>query len=231
MPRVARIVIPDVPHHVIQRGNNRQDVFFVNEDRRVYLRLLREQVERFRLDVIGYSLMTNHVHLVVLPHAADSLAKAVGRTDFLYTQHVNSLHGRSGHLWQNRFTSCALDEKHTVAALRYAEQNPVRANLAKHAWDYEWSSARAHVTGKDPTGLLDMTAWLREWDPKDWRETLRSEMDPGSVSAVRFSTARGRPLGSDSFLSKMESLLGKRVRPYPIGRPQGWRKRKGGRTK
>jgi len=231
MPRVARIVIPDVPHHVIQRGNNRQDVFFVDDDRRAYLRLLREHAERFRLDVIGYSLMTNHVHLVVVPHAADSLAKTIGRTDFVYTQHINRLHGRSGHLWQNRFTSCALDEKHTVAAVRYVEQNPVRAGLAKHAWDYPWSSAGAHVLGKDPTGLLDMTTWLREWDPKDWRKVLSSETDTVSVSALRLSTARGRPLGSDSFLSKMESVLGQRVRSHPVGRPPGWRKHKGGRAK
>ena len=142
MPRVARIVIPDVPHHVAQRGNNRQDVFFTTDDRRAYLDILREQADRFALDVIGFCLMTNHMHLVGVPRKADSLAKAVGRTDWLYTRAINRLHKRSGHLWQNRFYSCALDDKHVVAAMRYVEENPVRAKLCRAPWAYEWSSAR-----------------------------------------------------------------------------------------
>jgi len=95
MPRVSRIVLPGRPHHVTQRGNNRQDVFFVDDDRRVYLGLLKEQAERFGLEILGYCLMSNHVHLVAVPAGEDSLAKAVGRTHFLYTQYVNRLHGRS----------------------------------------------------------------------------------------------------------------------------------------
>ena len=122
-------------HHVTQRGNNRQDVFFVDDDRRVYLELLAQQAPRFGLSVQGYCLMTNHVHL---------LAKTLGRTHFLYTQYVNRLHGRSGHLWQNRFYSCALDEPQQWAALGYVERNPVRARLVRLAWRYEWSSAAAH---------------------------------------------------------------------------------------
>ena len=99
MPRVARIVIPDVPHHITQRGNNRQDVFFVDDDRRVYPELLAAQAERFGLKLLGYCLMDNHVHLVATPAGEASLARAVGRTDFLYTQYVNRLHGRSGLSW------------------------------------------------------------------------------------------------------------------------------------
>ncbi len=128
-----------------QRGNNRQDVFFVDDDRRAYLDVLGEQAERFGLRVLGYCLMTNHVHLIVAPEREESLAKAVGRTHWLYTQAVNRLHGRSGHLWQNRFHSCPLDAAHTWAALRYVDRNPVRARLVRRAWRYEWSSAAAHV--------------------------------------------------------------------------------------
>ena len=127
MLRVARIVVPGCPHHVTQRGNNRQDVFFVEDDWRTYLRILREQSKRFGLSVDGYCLMTNHVHLVAVPTSENSLAKAVGRTHWLYTQYVNRLHRRSGHLWQNRFFSCALDESHCWQALAYVERNPVRA--------------------------------------------------------------------------------------------------------
>jgi putative transposase len=105
MPRVARIVVPGVPHHITQRGNNRQDVFFVDDDRRMYLGLLAKSAARYGLQVLGYCLMTNHFHLVAVPRAADSLAKALGRTDFVYTQYIARRHRRSGHLWQNRFYS------------------------------------------------------------------------------------------------------------------------------
>ena len=107
MPRVARIVIPGWPHHVVQRGNNRQDVFFVDDDCRAYLRFLCDQSARFGIHILGYCLMSNHVHIIAVPDGEDSLAKAIGRTHFLYAQYVNRVHGRSGHLWQNRFYSCA----------------------------------------------------------------------------------------------------------------------------
>jgi putative transposase len=147
MPRVARIVIPGLPDHITQRGNNRQDVFFVDDDRRTYLALLKEQSERFGLAVVGYCLMGNHVHLIATPSAEGSLARAVGRTHFLYTQYVNRLHGRSGHLWQNRFYSCPLDGPHLWSAMCYVERNPVRAKLGRVAWSYAWSSAAAHTGG------------------------------------------------------------------------------------
>lgn len=226
MPRVARAVIPDVPHHVTQRGNNRQDVFFTEDDRTTYLEILREQADRFRLDVLGYSLMSNHVHLVVVPRKVDALAKAVGRTDWIYARAINRLHGRSGHLWQNRFFSCALDEKHVVAAMRYVEQNPVRAHIVKRPWEYPWSSARAHVEGRDGSGLLDLHAWLREWPPKEWRKMLGTVLEKKTVATLRQFTAHGRPLGSDGFVSKMEALLGRRLRALPQGRQVGWRKGK-----
>jgi putative transposase len=220
MPRLARIVLPGVPHHVTQRGNNRQDVFFVDDDRRVYLDLLRGQSERFGLKVVGYCLMANHVHLVATPLGEASLAKAIGRTDFLYTQYVNRLHRRSGHLWQNRFYSCALDQVHLWRALCYVEGNPVRAGLVRQAWGYPWSSATAHTGGVDASGLLDPAEWAGLWAPGKWRTELRSPQDAQSVSRIRLSTHRGRPLGSDSFLSKLEHRLGRRLRPLPVGRPK-----------
>jgi len=109
VPRVARIVISGNEHHVTQRGNNRQDVFFTDDDRRIYLSFLREQTGKHGVRIVAYCLMTNHVHLIVVPPDGDSLAKAIGRTQLLYAQYVNRLHRRSGHLWQNRFYSCVLD--------------------------------------------------------------------------------------------------------------------------
>lgn len=220
MPRVARMVIPGLPHHVTQRGNNRQNVFFVDDDRRMYLTLLRGQAERFGLEVLAYCLMGNHVHLIATPSAEESLAQAVGRTHFLYTQYVNRLHRRSGHLWQNRFYSCPLDGGHLCSAMCYVERNPVRARLARVAWSYPWSSAAAHTGRADRSGLLDLVAWRETWRPAGWRSQLCRPEDAEQVSRLRLSTHTGRPLASDAFLSKLERKIGRRLRPLPVGRPR-----------
>ena len=226
MRRVARIVIPDCPHHVTQRGNNRQDVFFVDDDRRTYLELLGEECARHGVVIDGYCLMTNHVHLVATPSSKDALAKALGRTHFRYTQYVNRLHGRSGHLWQNRFYSCALDDDHYWTAMAYVERNPVRARLVRRPWTYRWSSAAAHCgRGRDRSGMLDLGQWSEWLAGDDWSETLVDILGDETLSALRLNTHRGRPLGSDAFLSKIEALLGRRLRPLPVGRPRK-RKRK-----
>jgi putative transposase len=220
MPRNARVVIPRVAHHVTQRGNNRQDVFFVDADREVFLQYLQEAATRFALWIEGYCLMTNHVHLVVTPEREDSLAGALKRVDQMYAQYVNRLHGRSGHVWENRFFSCPLDTRHLGRALVYVERNPVRAGLCREAWRWRWSSAVAHCGGDDLSGLLDLASWRREMDPAKWKGILRRHEDEGLVRSLRLATSRGRPLGSDRFLAKLETLLGRRLRALPRGRPR-----------
>jgi len=158
--------------------------------------------------------------LIGQPKCEDSLAKAVGRTHWLYTQYVNRLHGRSGHLWQNRFYACMLGPMHFFSAMRYMESNPVRAKICRAAWSYPWSSAQAHVDGRDMTGLLDMDGWWRIIQGTDWREVLRRRQDAEEVAAIRSCTNRGRPLGTDRFLSKIEKIVGRRLRPLPNGRPR-----------
>jgi len=219
MPRLTRAVAVGFAHHITQWGNNRQDVFFVDDDRRVYLELLKEQAERYALEIIGYCLMSNHVHIVAIPQEEDSLARAVGRTHFRYTQYINRFHRRSGHLWQGRFYSCALDERHFRLAMKYVELNPVRARICRKAWRYEWSSAAAHVDGKARPDLLDLPGWYDMTSAGRWRKELDAGMAESEIGRLRLNTHTGRPLGSDSFLSKLERLLGRRVRPLPIGRP------------
>ena len=231
MPRVARIVIPGCPHHITQRGNNRQDVFFVDEDRDAYLGMLGEQAERFGLRVEAYCLMGNHVHLVATPRQVDSLAKAIGRTHWLYTQYVNRLHGRSGHLWQNRFYSCAMDAEHYWRAVAYVERNPVRARLVRKSWRWVWSSAGAHCGGKDPSGLLDLSAWWRHQTASAWREVLTMGDETESSAPIREGLTRGRPLGSDAWIARLEARLGRRLRPLPVGRPKKAKNAKKGREK
>ena len=165
--------------------------------------------------------MDNHVHLVAVPAGDQSLAKAVGRTNLHYTRTINRLHGRSGHLWQDRFFSCPLDEEHFWSAVVYVERNPVRAKLVRSAWLYPWSSAGAHVKGVDATGLLDLVAWGRRvGKDSDWRAELRKAQDPEMVDRLRHGSNRSRPLGSDSWVSKLEALLNRRLRPNPRGRPR-----------
>jgi len=223
MPRLARVVVPNCPHHITQRGNNRQDVFFVPDDYALYLDILREQAGRYRLVVHAYCLMTNHVHLVATPQCPDSLARAVGRTHWLYSQTLNRLHGRSGHVWEGRFCSCALDRPHFLPAVKYVERSPVRAKLVRSAWRYVWSSAAAHCGGRDASRLLDLGRWAKMLVGKDWRGELARSDGSDAAEALRSSTSRGRPLGSDTFIRKIEKLVGRRLRPLPVGRP---RKRK-----
>jgi putative transposase len=195
-------------------------VFFADGDRREYIVLLKDQAKKHGLEVLGYCLMANHVHLVATPREQTSLANAVGSTHWRYTQYVNRVHGRSGHLWQNRFYSCPLGERHAVLALRYVEQNPVRAGLTAQAWEYPWSSAAAHAGEPDPTGLLNMEAWKAQWTPDQWREYVQAPEDETIASRIQTSTGRGWPLGSESFLEDLEQELGRRVRPLPPGRPK-----------
>lgn len=220
MTREARAVVVGLPHHITQRGNNRQDVFFVDDDRRYYLRMLKTKAEQYGLVVHAYCLMTNHVHIVATPTREDSLAKGIGRTHYFYTRYVNKLHDRSGHLWQNRFFSCPLDEFHFLNCVCYVERNPIRARMVRLATRYPWSSATAHVAGRDASGLLSFDEWPKRFKGERWRKELQSAEDADWLGALRSATSKGHALGSDSFISKIESRLGRRLRPAPIGRPK-----------
>jgi len=213
-----------VAHHVTQRGNNQQDVFFVDDDRCVYLDLLGRSAQRYGFEVEGYCLMTNHVHIVGAPRTEISLARTMALTNLLYTQYVNRLHRRSGHLWQNRFFSCPLDDAHRFAALCYVENNPVRAGMVRRAREYAWSSAAAHCGGEDDSRLVETSAWSREYPSGAW-ETILGEQAAANCDVLRLNTRTGRPLGTDSFLSKIEVLMGRRVRALPVGRPKRRRKK------
>jgi putative transposase len=144
MPRIARVVVPGCPHHVTQRGNRREDVFFADEDRRVYLSLLGQYAVKHGLAVQAYCLMTDHVHLVVVPKTSRSLSGALKPLHTRYTQHVNRRAAVSGRLWQGRFYSCPLDEQHVWTAVRYVERNPVRAGMVTKACGNRGASPFSH---------------------------------------------------------------------------------------
>ena len=220
MPRLARIVIPDVPHHITQRGNNKQDVFFVDDDKKAFLGFLKEQSSRFGLMIEGFCLMTNHIHIIATPRNEDSLAKAMGRTNLLYAQYINYMHGRGGHLWQNRFFSCPMGTNYFFKALCYIEQNPVRARMVRRPWTYHWSSAGFHTGKNDEFGLMDKARWQEHSSGLDWKKVLQKNLERLDLNRLRVYCRTGRPLGGDKFISKIEVMLGRRLRALPVGRPK-----------
>ena len=222
MPRRPRVVIPGVAHHVTQRGNDRQDVFLSPADRRLYLELLAWHAGRSGSRILGYCLMTNHMHLIAVPEREQSLARTLGRTHSEFALAVNRANRRSGHVWQNRFFSCPMSESHLLAALKYVELNPVRATLVANAWDWHWSSARAHVAGASPDEVL-YPGWeehLGRWDYGEWREILAAGFQTVECEAVRRATLTGEPLGPPEFVAALERQVGKRLRVLERGRPK-----------
>ncbi|MDD5644680.1 MAG: transposase [bacterium] len=214
MPRIARIIAEGFPHHITQRGNRKQKVFFSENDYREYLDLLHSHSKLFNLDIESYCLMPNHVHLILVPHKKGNLALAVGRTHQKYTGIVNKRENWRGYLWQGRFSSFILDEKYLLAATRYLLLNPVRAGMVKKPWDYKWSSARHHLGLKrDPiitgTFLKDMV--------DDWRSFLSTETGSNEEMLIKLHERTGRPLGEDSFVEKLEKMLNIKLRKNKPG--------------
>ncbi len=213
MPRLARAIAVGFPHHVTQRGTDRDPVFFTHADRDVYLALLRSSASHANLRILAYCLMPNHIHLVAVPDEPDSLSVALRRTHGRYANYLNARRGRTGHLWQNRFYSCALDRAHLSVALRYVERNPVRAGLAEQVEQYPWSSAAAHLTGHDSRNILDMAFWQDRGAAEDWRSLLATPEELLEVRLLQRGTFTGRPLGNNDFIDQLETQLERKLRP------------------
>ncbi len=220
MPRVARVVIADVAHHVTQRGNGRQCILASDAERMVYLDLLRQAVEVQDVSVVGYCLMSNHVHVVVVPRRAEGLAEAFHQLHGRYASYWNTSHAASGHVWQGRFYSCPMDPGHLWTALRYVELNPVRAGMAAEAAAWPWSSAGAHCGTVDPDACLEMSTWRQNWSADAWRKFLAEGETAAELRAIRRSTRTGRPLGPPEFTRTLEELVQRRLTPRPRGRPR-----------
>jgi putative transposase len=218
MPRIARICGINHPHHITQRGNNRETVFFDDEDRRFYLNTLSRYIDEWDIEIWAYCLMTNHVHILAVPRKEESLAKGMGSTNLVYTQYINRRYGRSGRLWQNRFFSTVIErESYLWAVARYIERNPVRANIVKKAEDYPWSSAKAHVV-KAKDEVLSGESWLGENEFSAYRDSLRKE-DKKLNDFIRKATSTGRPLGHGEFVKSIGKMIGRDIISKGVGRP------------
>jgi putative transposase len=213
MPRIARVVIPDQAHHITQRGNNQQPVFFSDHDRAVYVRLLREYTAEYAVQVLGYCLMTNHIHVIATPRDRFGLSKALGRTHNDYARWLNIQHRKSGHVWQNRFFSCPLEKAYLWAALAYVERNPVRAGMVARAEQWPWGSAQSHTAECAPADWLDDTLWKQDWTPTLWRVLLEEGVAEANIRARIYEATRtGRPMGDHDFLQQCEIGTGTRLR-------------------
>ena len=215
MARIARIVVPGIPHHVTQRGNRRQQTFFSSSDYRAYIRMLARERDKARAEVWAYCLMPNHVHLIVVPARADSLAARFKEAHRKYTRRVNSREGWCGHLWQERFHSFPMDESHLLAAVRYVELNPVRAGLCRSPSEWRWSSVHAHCRGADDL-LVTVQPMLDRCG--DWRRYLTERDAESLLNTFRKNSRTGRPVGDDRFVSRLERLTGRTLFKRKPGR-------------
>ena len=215
MARLARVVVPGVPHHVTQRGNRRLETFFEDDDYRAYLDLLAASCAEARVAVWTYCLMPNHVHLVLVPKEPDGLRRALGEAHRRYTRRINFREGWRGHLWQERFHSFPMDEAYLLATARYVELNPVRARLVRKPEAWPWSSARAHLAGRDDA-LVRVAPLLRR--VPDWARFLAGGMADEDIEQIRKHSRTGRPLGATRFVQRLERRLGRPLLPRKPGR-------------
>jgi len=215
MARLARVILPEYPHHIIQRGNRRQDVFFCDDDYTFYLDLLKYWCDTEGVEIWAYCLMTNHVHLILKPNQGANLSKAIAETHRRYTRMINFRENWRGFLWQGRFSSYPMDERYLLNAAAYVELNPVKAKMVTSAEDYPWSSAQAHLGGHDPQNIIDPKKLIDLCG--DWH-TYLMQSQPTLDTTFEQHLNTGRPLGDDGFIEKIESLLGrdlKKKKPGP----------------
>ncbi|HZL00318.1 MAG TPA: transposase [Caulobacteraceae bacterium] len=215
MARLARIVVPECPHHVTARGNRREPIFFEDGDQEIYLDLLAEQMGRARVTVWAYCLMPNHVHLIACPASADGLGTAFGAAHRRWANFVNARGRWRGHLFDGRFASVAMDEAHLMTAIRYVALNPVRAGLARKAEDWPWSSVQAHLSGTDD-GLVTVRPVLERVER--FAELIATDPDDPAFAALRSAETTGRPLATADFVADLERRLGRPIARRAPGR-------------
>ncbi|MGR8918813.1 MAG: transposase [Gammaproteobacteria bacterium] len=215
MARMARVVVPGIPHHVTQRGNRRQATFFDPDDYRNYIALLARTCRRAGTQVWAYCLMPNHVHLVMVPSSGDGLRAALSPAHRRYAQDVNDRFGWRGHLWQERFFSFPMDEQYLLATVRYVERNPVAAGLVASARQWPWSSAQAHLNGRDDR-LVKVAPMLQRID--DWAGYLAETVAVDTLEEIARHTRSGLPLGQRAFVVELEERFERPMSPRRRGR-------------
>jgi putative transposase len=226
MARLPRLDLPNVPQHIVQRGNNRQPIFFHEDDYCTYIEYLREALAKNHCQLYAFVLMTNHVHLLTLgeaPGAVSGLMQSIGRR---YVRYINATYRRTGTLFEGRFKSSLVDsERYLLTCMRYIELNPVRAGMVSYPGDYRWSSYPHHVAGRVLEWLAEPEEYKRLGASPDerllaYRELFKEPLASNDVEAIRAHLNKDRALGSTRFQDEIKSILGRRVEIVPRGRPK-----------
>ncbi len=216
MARQARIVLPDTPHHITQRGNRGEPVFFEKSDYEAYVTFLAEECVDKGVSIWSWCLLPNQIQLIAVPQKEHSLGRALGEAHRRYTRRINERNGWRGHLFQDRFFSYPMDENHLLNAARYIETMPVMAGITNAPENYIWSSARAHVKNREDKLLTPEKPLLHF--VADWNEFLQSPPSEQDPKTIERHLQTGRPRGNDNFLDSVESMVGRTVRPQKPGR-------------
>ena len=225
MARLPRLVIPGQPHHIIQRGNDRQLIFRDDDDRRIFLAWLREAARQLDVAIHAYVLMPNHLHLLASPKERDGLSRMMQWIGRHYVPYFNRKYARVGTLFQGRFKAIVIDsERYFLVCSRYIELNPVRAGLCASAADFAWSSHAHHVGNRaDPMIVEHALYWALGNTPFQREAAYRALVEQGlsatEVAAVTEATLKGWALGSHQYRKTLEKRLQRRVSPAPRGRP------------
>jgi putative transposase len=225
MGRLPRLIADGLVYHAINRGNNRADVFADDADHIAFLESLAITKARYPFRLFGYCLMTNHFHLLLRPESGQSISRILQSLTVAHTWRYHKRHKSSGHVWQGRFKSPAIqDEVHLLVVLRYIEANPLRAGMVSDLGEYRWSSFGHHGLGHDDP-LLDP---FPEWEElgrtlaerrRRWRAKLRSDQGASELASVRTSIKTGRPLGAVDWIERVANRLNIELSPRPRGRP------------
>jgi len=226
MPRKPRVYMAGVPCHVIQRGNNRQVCFFSDQDYHFYLECLKDACKRYKVNLHVYVLMTNHVHLLMSPDAAEGISRVMQSLGRRYVQYINYEYKRSGTLWEGRHKSSLVNaEEYLLKCYRYIELNPVRANMAEHPGEYKWSSYRANAYGEQDDLLKPHDTYLAIGNSdgerqEAYRELFSTSLDKQDIHAIRESSRFSMPLGNNRFKEQIEQALNVKLGQAKLGRPR-----------
>lgn len=224
MPRQPRFVIPGQPQHVIVRGNNRDPIFYADEDYRFYLDKLKEACDKHQCDVHAYVLMTNHVHLLMTPHNEQAISKTIQQLGRYYVQYFNSAYNRTGTLWEGRYKATLVDsENYLLTCYRYIELNPVRAEgMVDHPSEYPWSSYRYNALGQDEPLIVAHQEYVRLGNTKEkrqaaYRSLFKAQISERTLEEIREATNKAWVLGSSHFKERIAVQLDRPVAPSKRG--------------
>jgi putative transposase len=196
MARKPRVIAAGYPHHIVQRGNNKQDIFFEDQDRKIYMDILTKHCVEFKCKVNSFCLMSNHTHLLINPEFNFSISKAMHKIGLRYAQHINRKYGRTGGLWESRFySSIVSNDYYLYRVLRYIERNPVRSRLVEIPCHYRWSSANYYQSSNGEYGIIDLI-WKDESDKLSYVEFLNMSDNQDDVNLIRKCTMSGQAIGT-----------------------------------